>query len=186
MDGTETSLPQPSKADIILLAGVVDHLVDSMGDAGASLRRAMILLDIDQHPNTSQNAVGERLGLEKSVISRNVDWLWERGCVMRSLGVDDARETLLQTSAFTHKHLQLALQPFGNHHEVLKKSLKTFISLFTKHMPSLRELKAMLTVGAKGAATRADVIDNLYDGPPTTDQRAIKTLIEEGVAKQNG
>lgn len=178
--------PNPAKGDMIRLAEVVDHIVDSVGDPGVTLRRALILLDIDQNPGTTQNAVGERLNLEKSVVSRNVDWLWGHGCVIRNSGRQDARETELQTSQFTHKHLLLALRPFGNHHEVLKKSLEVFIGLFHKHMPSLRELKALLTVGAKGQATRSDVLNNLYDGPPTTDQRALRTLLEEGIIKSHG
>jgi len=185
MDEADT-IPQPSKADIIRLAEVIDHLVDALGDPSASLRRALILLDIDQYAGTTQNAVGERLNLEKSVVSRNVDWLWGHGCVFRNSGKQDARESELQTSPYTHKHLQLALRPFGNHHQVLKNSLDVFIGLFSKHMPSLRELKALLTVGAKGQATRSDVTNNLYDGPATTDQRAIKTLIEEGIVKSHG
>ncbi|MBU6235155.1 MAG: MarR family winged helix-turn-helix transcriptional regulator [Alphaproteobacteria bacterium] len=175
----------PAKADIIRLGQVIDHLVDSMGDPSVSVRRALILLDIDANPHTTQNAIGERLNLEKSVVSRNVDWLWSHGCVVREAGRTDARESQLQTSQFTHKHLQLALRPFGNQHELLKKSLEVFIALFHKHMPSLRELKALITVGAKGQASRSDVINNLYDGPPTTDQRAIKTLIEEGIVKSH-
>lgn len=178
---TNATPPTPSKANVIVLGEVVDHLVDSMGDPSVSLRRAMILLDIDQHVGTTQNAIGERLNLEKSVVSRNVDWLWGRGCVIRATGKQDARETQLQTSPFTHKHLQLALRPFGNQHEVLQKSLVMFIGLFQKHMPSLRELKALLTVGAKGRASRSDVINNLYNGPATTDHRAFRTLIEEGI-----
>ncbi len=176
----------PSKADIIRLAGVVDHIVDSVRDPSISLRRAMILLDIDEHPKTTQNAIGERLGLEKSVVSRNVEWLCEHGCVIHNIGKTDARESELQTSVFTHKHLQLALRSFGNHHLALKKNLDLFIQLFQEHMPSLRDLKALLTVGAKGQATRADIVNNLYDGPATTDQRAIRTLIEEGIVKNDG
>jgi len=174
---------QPSKADIIQLASVVDHLVDAVGDPSATLRRAMILLDIDSHPGTTQNALGERLGLEKSVTSRNVDWLWGQGCVLRRASREDARETELETSPYAHKHLQLALRPFGNHHALLIKSLIGFIDLFHKHMPTLRELKALLTVSAKGQAHKAEVINNLYDGPPTTDQRAVRNLIEEGVIR---
>jgi DNA-binding MarR family transcriptional regulator len=182
----ETAETLPSKGDIIRLAEVVDHIVDAVGDPSVTLRRAMILVDIDEHPGTTQNAIGERLNLEKSVVSRNVDWLWGHGCVIRAESRDDARETALQTSQYTHKHLLLALRSFGNHHEVLQKSLEVFIGLFHKHMPSLRELKALLAVGAKGQASRADIINNLYDGPPTTDQRAIRTLIEEGIVKSDG
>lgn len=175
----------PSKADIIKLTEVVDHIVDSVGDPSITLRRALILLDIDANPGTTQNAIGDRLNLEKSVISRNVDWLWGHGCVIRSEGKFDAREHALNTSTFTHKHLQLSLRPFGNQHLALKKTLEVFIALFHKHMPSLRELKALLTVGAKGEASRSDILNNLYDGPATTDQRAIRTLVEEGIVKTN-
>jgi len=177
---------EPAKADIIRLSEVIDHIVDSVGDPSITLRRALILLDIDEHAGTTQNAIGERLNLEKSVVSRNVDWLWGHGCVIRSDGQRDGRESALNTSTYTHKHLQLALRPFGNQHTGLKKTLETFIGLFHKHMPSLRELKALLTVSARGEATRSDILNNLYDGPATTDQRAIRTLIEEGLVEING
>jgi len=179
-------LPQPSKADVIVLAEIVDHLVDAVGDPSATVRRAIMILDIDLNPGTTLNALGERLQLEKSVTSRNVDWLWNQGCVLRKPGRNDAREVELETSPYAHKHLQLALRPFGNHHQALIKSLEMFIQLFQKHMPTLRELKAMLTVGAMGKATKAQVINHLYDGPPTTDQRAVRHLIEEGVLKDDG
>ncbi|MCB1537847.1 MAG: MarR family transcriptional regulator [Rhodospirillales bacterium] len=171
----------PAREDVLTLAETVDHLVDATGDPSVSLRRAMILLDIDQHPNTTQNGIGERLNLEKSVVSRNVDWLWGHGCITRTEGRLDAREHALHASTYTHKHLQLALRPFGQQHEALKNILHRFIGLFHKHMPSLRELKALLAVGFKGEASRSDIINNLYDGPPTTDQRAIRNLIEEGI-----
>lgn len=174
-----------SKADTLKLAEVVDHLVDAVGDPSISLRRARILIDIDQYPGTTQNAIGERLNLEKSVVSRNVDWLWGHGCILRTEGRSDARESALNTSTYTHKHLQLALRPFGNQHQGLQKTLEIFVGLFHKHMPSLRELKALLTVGVIGEASRGEIIDNLYNGPATTDQRAIKTLIEEGIVKTN-
>lgn len=176
----------PSKADVMALAGVVDHLVEATRDASASLRRACILLDIDANSGTSLGAVGERLGLEKSVVSRNVDALWDVGAVLRGQGVVDGREIRLETSNFAHKHVQMAVRPFGNHHFVLIKSLYVFIDLFDRHMPSLRELKALLSVGAKGQAGRADIINNLYDGPPTTDQRAIRHLIDEGIFEYVG
>ncbi len=184
MENTDT-LPQPSKTEILRLAQTIDHIVDSVGDPSISLRRALILLDIDQHPGTTQMGIGDRLRLEKSVVSRNVDWLWGHGCVIRAEGRDDGREMALNTSTFTHKHLQLALRPFGNQHLSLKKTLEVFIGLFQKHMPSLRELKALLTVSAKGQATRSDVLNNLYDGPATTDQRALRTLVAEGLVESN-
>lgn len=173
----------PTKADIIALATVIDHLVDALRDPSASLRRATILLDIDAHAGTSLGGVAERLGLEKSVVSRNVDALWDAGAVLRGQGRQDGREIRLETSPFAHKHIQLAVRPFGNHHLVLIKSLILFIELFERHMPSLREIKALLTVGAKGRASRSDIINNLYDGPPTTDQRAVRHLIDEGILK---
>jgi DNA-binding MarR family transcriptional regulator len=177
---------KPTKTDIIKLATTVDNLVDALYDPSVSLRRAMILLDIDEHPKTTQNAICARLKLEKSVVSRNIDWLCERGCVLRQTAITDARESELQTSLYTHKHLQLALKSFGNNHFALKKTLDVFINAFSDHMPSLRDLKALLTVGAKGEATRADIVNNLYDGPQTTDQRAIRTLIDEGLVKDDG
>ncbi len=183
---SEAAGQQPSKGDVIRLGEVIDHLVDALNDPSVTVRRALILLDIDEHPNTTQNGIGERLNLEKSVVSRNVDWLWGHGCVTRAESRSDGRESALNTSTYTHKHLQLALRPFGNQHKALKNTLEVFIALFRKHMPSLRELKALLTVGAKGQASRSDILNNLYDGPSTTDQRAIRTLIEEGIVNANG
>ncbi len=171
---------------LIRLAETVDHLVDAVGDPAVSLRRAGILIDIDANPHTTQGAVGDRLNLEKSVVSRNIDWLVDRGCVLRSTNMNDSREVRLQTSVYAHKHMQLALRAFSGRHDVLQSALNHYINLFKSHMPSLRDMKAMVTVIVKGQATRADIVNNLYDGPPTTDQRTLKTLIDEGIIKDAG
>lgn len=176
----------PKRTDIIKLATVIDHLVDAMGDPSVTLRRTLILLDIDANAGTTQNSVCDRLALEKSVISRNIDWLFSHGCVIRSTNQYDNREVMLQTSPFTMRHLQLALRYFEGNHADLKKSLNELGKMFYKHIPSLREIKAMLSVAALGEASRSDIVNNLYNGPATTDQRVIKTLIEEGVITNDG
>ncbi|HBR69141.1 MAG TPA: MarR family transcriptional regulator, partial [Rhodospirillaceae bacterium] len=46
---------------------VIDHLVEALaGDPSSPLRRAIILIDIDQHSGSTQTGVMERLSIHKS------------------------------------------------------------------------------------------------------------------------
>ena len=90
------------------VAEIIDYLVMALGsDPGCTLRRALILVDIDEHPGTTQSAILERLkphasGLHKSAINRDTDWLYDYGCILRQSSPYDAREVTLSTRSEEH------------------------------------------------------------------------------------
>ena len=50
---------------------IIDHLVEALGnEPSSSLRRTLILADIDQYPGTTQTGIMERLGIHKSALTR--------------------------------------------------------------------------------------------------------------------
>ncbi len=167
-------------------ARIIDHLVDAVGEPSVSLGRIQTLIDIDHHPDTTQAEIIARLDLDKSSAARNVDWLVNYGCVTKHFSPNDARENHLRITAYSKKHVDQALYYFNNSHEYLQNFIQAFIKGFTQHKPTLRDAKVLLTVGQDGSASRNDVLRNLYNGPASTDNRAIQALIEEGLIEKNG
>jgi hypothetical protein len=163
---------------------VIDHLVDALGgDPGCTLRRAVILADIDEFPGTTQAGIIQRLAPDKSALNRDIEWLYDYGCIMRQDG-RDGREIKLFTCGYAKKNLDLALVYFNNSHKSLKNFLITYIKLFGQHKPTLRDAKIIATIGDKGSANRQAVFEELYNGPLSTDNRAINNLIVTGLLEK--
>src|SRR5690606_20903853 len=100
---------------------VIDHLVKALGnEASSSLRRALILVDIDQYPGTSLTGVMERLNIDKSTAEREIDWLLNYGCVTREGSETDGRAVTLQRCGYSKAALQDALDYFEGGHDKLK------------------------------------------------------------------
>ena len=161
-----------------MISDITDYLVNALTDSSASLRRALILIDIDENPNITQAELSERLEEDKSTISRNIEWLFDHGCIRRHNDYADARIILLRSSDFSSRHLSQALKYFDGNHELLKKYLKTLIKMFSEGIPTLREIKALSVVGAKGGAAPADLNDELYDSPASTQRRILSSLTD--------
>lgn len=163
------------------IGAVVDHLVDALGgEPACTLRRAVILADIDENPGTTQAGIMDRLGVQKSALNRDIEWLYDYGCVMRQPSPQDGREIRLYICGYAKKNLDHALEYFDASHKSLKNFLVRFIKLFGHHRPTLRDAKIVSALGDSGAATKQEIVDNLYNGPATTDNRAINNLIELG------
>ena len=165
---------------------VIDHLVDCVGEPSIALSRILVLIDIDSHLNTTQAEIGTRLDVDKSSIVRSVDWLINYGCITKHLSAEDARQNNLRTSTYSKKHLDYALSYFNNTHEHLQNFLQSLIKGFDAHKPSLRDAKVLLTIGTHETASKSDILDSLYNGPASTDNRAIAALIEEGLIEKDG
>lgn len=165
---------------------IIDHLVDCVGEPSISLARVLVLVDIAAHMDTTQVEIGNRLDIDKSSIVRSVDWLVNYGCITKHISTEDARENNLRISAYSEKQLSFALSYVNNSHEYLQNFLQSFIKSFDAHKPSLRDAKVLLTVGTHETASKSDILDNLYNGPASTDNRAICALIEEGLIEKNG
>ncbi len=165
---------------------IIDHLVDALGgEPACTLRRAVILADIDQNPGTTQAGILQRLSADKSALNRDIEWLVDYGCLRRRPGVD-GREIALFTEGYSKRHLDLALFYFDNSHKSLKNFLIRYITLFGQHKPTLRDAKIIATIGDKDSINRQQVFQTLYNGPQTTDNRAVNNLIDLGILERKG
>ena len=161
---------------------VIDHLVEALGnEPSSSLRRALILADIDQYPGTTQAGIMERLQIHKSALNREIDWLFNYGCIVRRESQNDGRAVQLEICGYSKKAFDTALSYFDGSHENLKVFLEEFGKALKQEKPSLRDAKIVATLYDRKTASKQDVIDSLYQGSATTDHRAVNELIEEGL-----
>lgn len=161
---------------------ILDHLVDALGgDPSSPLRRAQILVDIDAHPETTQSAIMERLKTNKSTLNREIDWLYDQGCILRQPSRQDGRVIHIVTCGYSKKNLDLALDYFGESHKNLHFFLETIINLFTDQKPTLRDAKLLVAAADMGDATRQELFARGYSGAQTTNVRALDNLVEQGL-----
>lgn len=161
---------------------VIDHLVEALGNhSSSSLRRALILTDIDQYPETSQTGIMERLGVHKSAVNREIEWLFNYGCIVRQECTEDARTVKLQTCGYSKKALDAALDYVDGDHEILKEFLRKFSKLLKQEKPTLRDARIVATIHERGGAEKNEVVGLLYGGASATTNRAVNKLIDSGV-----
>jgi predicted transcriptional regulator len=164
---------------------ILDHLVDALGsEPSCTLRRAMVFVDIDSHPNTTQADIMERLDAHKSALNRDIEWLYDYGCILRTPCEYDQRRIELKSCGYAKKNLNAALLYFDNNHKSLQNFLNSLINLFGQHKPTLRDAKIVSVIGLNEAMTRSDIFDSLYNGPATTDNRAVNNLINFGLVQK--
>lgn len=160
---------------------VIDHLVEALGnDPSSPLRRALILAEIDENPGITQADIMVRMDVTKSALNREIDWLFNYGCITRN---EDGREVRLEVVGYSKKSLDSAMGYFDGSHKNLKYFLESYIKVLKQEKPTLRDARIISTLYEKGKATKQDVIDTLYKGSPSTDNRAVNKLIEEGIIK---
>lgn len=160
---------------------VLDYLVDAVGgEPSCPLRRIQTLIDIACNPGTSQTAIMNRLGIEKSALSRSIDWLYNYGCIIRNPNPEDARESALTICGFSRTHLGYAAHEFGNDFSRLQKFVDGYINFFDVYRGTLRDAKIVTILSARGPVPRQIIMNGLYNGPATTDSRAVMMLIEQG------
>jgi DNA-binding MarR family transcriptional regulator len=163
---------------------VIDHLVEALGNEPcSSLRRAQILVDIDQHPGTSQVGVMERLNIHKSALNREIEWLYDYGCIMRQGSEDDGRAVRLVTCGYSKKGLEGALDYFNNSHDDLKIFIEGMAKILKDERPTLRDAKIAAMIYNKRGISKQEIMNGLYNGAPSTDNRAISRLYEEGIIR---
>jgi len=165
---------------------VVDHMVAAlMEHSSSSIRRAIILTDIDQYEGTVQANILGRVDVGKSALNRDIDWLFNHGCIRRFDAVNDGRKIKLRISDFSKKHLDAALDYYDGDHERLKGFLEGLITILKDDKATLRDAKIILTLYEKPDASKQDIVNNLYKGSPSTVSRAIVNLINEGIIEDH-
>lgn len=161
---------------------VIDHLVKALGNNPSSpLRRAMILNDIAQYPNTTQVAIMERLSMMKSVVSREVDWLYDMGCIRVHINPEDARSKTIEIYGYTKTHFTDALEYFDGDYGRMGSFLKGLHKFLRVDKPTLRDAKIVSSLYEMKQAPKAAVIHQLYGGSASTDHRAYNKLKDVGV-----
>ena len=161
---------------------IIDHLVEALAnDASSSLRRAMILSVIDLYPGTTQTGIMERLGLHKSAVNREVEWLFNYGCVMVADCDQDGRSKKIQICGYSKAALDHALSFVGGSHQTLQELLIGLSRFLKQEKPTLREAKIISSLFEKKGAEKNEVIKDLYDGSPSTKNRVVNKLIEDGI-----
>ena len=163
---------------------VIDHLVDALGgEPACKLMRALILVDIDENPGTKQVDILERVETSKSSLTRDIEWLYDYGCITRKPSTEDSRVMELRVCGYAKKNMDLALKYFDFNHENLKNFLESLIRVFGSHKPTLRDAKIVSVIGKQGTVTRQQILDSLYNGPTSTDNRAVNNLINFGLVQ---
>lgn len=166
-------------------SSIIDHLIEALGgDPSCNLRRALVFIDIDEHDNTTQAEIMERLQIHKSALNRDIDWLFNYGCIMRSEGSDDARTKSLQSCGYAKNALSEALVYFEGKHAKCKDFVNLFIRILKQEKPTLRDAKIIATLYEKTKAEKQDVLDHLINSAPSTDNRAFNKLIETGLIEE--
>lgn len=161
---------------------IIDHLVEALGnEPSSSLRRALILTDIDQYPGTSQAGIMERLNCDKSTVKREIDWLYDYGCIRLQKCNQDGRASKIEICGYSKTGLAAALDYFDGRHDNMKAFIEGFARLLKQEKPTLRDAKIIAVLTEKKTATKRDVLAALYDGAPSTDNRSFNKLLEEGM-----
>ncbi len=161
---------------------IIDHLVEALAnDPSSTIRRAMILSLIHERPGITQTDIMKDIEITKSAMNREIEWLFNYGCVVRQEDDRDGRAIQLEICGYSKRALESALDYFPDPHKGLHIFLESFIKVLKQDRPTLRDARIVSTLYDKGKASKADLMKNLYDGPTTTDNRAYKKLIEDGV-----
>ena len=162
----------------------IDYLVDAMAyHSSCPIRRAAILVDIHENPQTTQAAIMERLDISKSALNRDIDWMFNYGMIRREESDQDARKVKLTISAYSAEHVEKTLELFKNNHKSLQIFLKKLIKVLKDDKATLREAKIIAKIYEAGTITKQEVLESLYSGSPATESRAFAKLMEEGLIK---
>jgi len=181
-----SALHHNASADPVERIGpLVDGLVAALaGDPSAPLRRAQVLVDIADNAGTTMTEIMDRLDLDKSSLIRDLEWLFDHGCILRQASPRDAREVILTTCGYTKGNLE-SLLPLAGDYKNLQNFINGLMNLTGLQKPTLRDAKIMAVLATTQDATRQDVVSQLYDGPVSTDNRAITNLVNAGIVVTN-
>ncbi len=163
---------------------IIDHLVEALGnESSSSLRRALILTDIDQYPGTTQAGIMERLNLDKSTVKREADWLFDYGCIRVQDCDRDGRSKKIEICGYSKQGLDAALGYFDGAHDKLKGFIDLYEKVVNQQKATLRDAKVIAALYEKKKATKQDLTDTLYNSSPATKNRVINKLIDDGTVK---
>lgn len=163
---------------------IIDHLVEALAnDPSANLKRALILNHISENPGITQTEIMKKVGITKSSMNREVEWLFNYGCIRRFEGEKDGRTIKLEACGYAKTAIESAVDYFPDRHKGLQNFIELYINILKRERPTLRDAKVISTLYDKGKSSKSDLVDNLYDGPATTDNRILNRLKEDGIIR---
>jgi len=125
--------------------------------------------------------VMERLKLNKSTLNREIEWLYDQGCILRQPSQQDGRVIHMLSCGYSKKNLGLTLDYFEKSHKNLHFFLERLINLFAEQKPTLRDAKFLVAAADMGEASRQELFERGYSGAQTTNVRALDSLVEQGL-----
>ena len=139
---------------------VIDHLVEALaGDPSSSIKRALILNCIDETPGITQTEVMRALEIKsKTTMNREIDWLFNYGCIVRQNDRQDGRAIKLETCGYSKRALESALDYFPQKHKGLQKLLNQYINIIEQDRSTLRDARIIATLYDKGKASKPELI----------------------------
>ena len=165
---------------------VIDHLVEALaGDPSSNLRRAIILTMIDEKQGITQTEIMHTLKTTKSAMNREIEWLFNYGCITRHTDQKDGRAIRLEICGYSKRAIESALDYFPKSHKGLQNFLNRYIKLLKQDRPTLRDARLLATLYDRKEIPKAKLIESLYNGPTTSDNRAYKRLVDAGIIKED-
>ena len=161
---------------------VLDHLIEALAnDPSSPLRRAMILAKIAEKPGITQAELLNKFQIGKSAMNREIDWLFNYGCVMRQNNSNDGRSLPLEICGYSKQALDSALEYCDESYENLQNFIRQLIKVLKLEKPALRDARIIALLHERGGAKKQEILSGIHNSPASTTNRALKKMIEEGV-----
>ena len=165
---------------------VLDYMVEALGnDASSSLRRAILLVDIDQYPGSTQSEILTRVDINKSALTREIEWLFNYGCIMLKDDNTDGRSKQIFSCGYSQKAISSALEYCDGDHDKLKFFLHNTSKTLKQERSTLRDAKIIALLYDKNEADKQQIVNALYNGGTATDYRALSKLVDTGIVEEN-
>lgn len=161
-------------------------MVDALGGSlCCPARRALVLLYVYDHPGSHKNSIAEHFELGRGIVSRDVVWLIDQGCVIKKQNNMDRRENDLFTCGFAQKNVEYALGYCQGNCERLIFLVEGFISLFDDHKPTMRDLKILGALSQRPGLSRKDIDEELFDDNASGVSRALSALLSQRMIERD-
>jgi DNA-binding MarR family transcriptional regulator len=103
----------------------------------ANIATGFALLSIDRDGGTSSTALGPKMGMEASSLTRTLKKMEERGLIYREANPNDGRGVLLFLTEFGKQKRELSKQTVLKFNEIVKKNVD---AIKLKHFEEVSEI----------------------------------------------
>ncbi|WP_026978093.1 MarR family winged helix-turn-helix transcriptional regulator [Flavobacterium tegetincola] len=90
---------------------------------GATMATGFVLLSIDKEKGTPSTALGPKMGMEATSLTRTLKSMEERGLIIRKKNPDDGRGVLIYLTAFGKEKRELSKNTVLKFNETIKNNI---------------------------------------------------------------